>query len=95
MNDLPLSNVYQSFLSHGFLDSFNPSQNFPKMYPPTFGPPGNSWTTANLTLDYIFVRPQDTENFGLNFELKIEDLRTNENLSLSDHGSVSFNITFQ
>jgi len=95
MNDAPGNNsVYQTFLNCGFVDAYNPDQSDSANYPLTYGTIDNNWTsneTSFATLDYIMAMGKYQIMPKFKFTT-VQDLKTPNNLSLSDHNSVSAKI---
>ena len=86
----------------GFNDGYNfdcCSHKFDKQvtYPITYSDPTNSWIAESgdeepQTLDYIMIRDQVGTKISEFVEIKVEDLKTVDGISFSDHNSVTATI---
>ena len=105
MNDCPMINgtkkwtpAYKVLIEEvGFNDGYNFWFDKKVTYPITYSDPTNSWIAESgdeepQTLDYIMIRDQSGMKISEFVEIKVEDLKTDDGVSFSDHNSVTATI---
>ena len=105
MNDCPMINGTKKWTPAykvlneevGFNDGYNFWFDKEVTYPITYSDPTNSWIAESgdeepQTLDYIMIQDQSGMKMSEFVEIKVEDLKTEDGISFSDHNSVTATI---